>query len=89
MNELISRQAALYEIDKNRNALLQSGMKDAEHILVHYGRRAIEELPPIEPKRGKWKDGNKRQICSECLYRGYRSWHYCPNCGAKMERSEE
>ena len=48
MIELISRQAALYEIDKNRNALLQSGMTGAEHILVHYGRRVIEELSTID-----------------------------------------
>lgn len=47
--ELISRQAALAEIDKNREALLQSGMVGAEHILVHYGRRVIEELPSDNP----------------------------------------
>ena len=51
MTELISRQAALAEIDKNREALLSSGMTGAEHILVHYGRRVIEELPSIEPKK--------------------------------------
>jgi hypothetical protein len=51
MTELISRQAALAEIDKNREALLSSGMMGAEHILVHYGRRVIEELPGIEPKK--------------------------------------
>ena len=61
MTELISRQAALAEIDKNREALLQSGMTGAEHILVHYGRRVIEELPTAEPKRGKWI------LCSERL----------------------
>ena len=47
--ELISRQAALTEIDKNRDALLSSGMTGAEHILVHYGRRVIEELPTENP----------------------------------------
>ncbi len=62
MTDLISRQAALAEIDKNREALLSSGMTGAEHILVHYGRRVIEGLPPIEPKKGKWKDGKVKHI---------------------------
>lgn len=45
MDDLISRQAAIDAIDKNRDALLSSGMTGAEHILVHYGRRVIEDLP--------------------------------------------
>lgn len=125
MTDLISRQAALDEIDKNRQALLSLGMDGAEHILVHYGRRVLEELPTIEPKngkmtreqaiyilrhatflgsdeererekqaveivakKGKWLNGNYRQICSVCRYKGYLSWKFCPHCGAKMERSE-
>lgn len=74
MNELVSRQAALAEIDKNREALLQSGMTGAEHILVHYGRRVIEELPTIESKRGMWikatgmmpPEFHGHYCCSEC-----------------------
>lgn len=106
MTELISRQAALAEIDKNREALLSSGMTGAEHILVHYGRRVIEELPTIEPKRGRWitkKDecGIDYQICSNCETEiQWRNRHgvilrvdmqtvpYCPNCGAKMDVSD-
>ena len=67
MSDLISRQAALAEIDKNRDALLSSGMTGAEHILVHYGRRVIEELPTIEPKKGKWvEDEYWDYKCSAC-----------------------
>ena len=43
--ELIDRQMALDRIDKARGELLAIGMVGAEHILVHYGRRVIEELP--------------------------------------------
>ena len=52
----------------------------------------------IEPKRGKWiniisdpKHLVSEDFCSECgqIRRGYSSWHYCPNCGAKMEKDEE
>lgn len=126
MNDLISRQAAIDEIDKNRQALLSLGMDGAEHILVHYGRRVIEELPTIEPKmvvedycrprnlmvvaaedfhqlekpkHGEWLCGDdmfEYAICSCCEWDSGEPWEYakehfryCPNCGAKMERSEE
>ena len=47
-----------------------------------------------EPKRGKWinlasdpKHLVSVDICSKCgqIRNGYSSWHYCPNCGAKMD----
>lgn len=56
----------------------------------------------FEPKRGRWidepvykqtmdgKTWDGYTFCSECREMheyGYRS-NYCPNCGAKMERSE-
>lgn len=48
MSDLISREAALDAIDKNRQDLLSLGMNGAEHILVRYGRRVIEELPSAQ-----------------------------------------
>ena len=53
MNDLISRQAALDAIDKNRQDLLFLRMYVAEYILVHYGRRVIEELPTADPVKNK------------------------------------
>lgn len=102
MIELISRQAALAEIDKNREALLQSGMVGAEHILVHYGRRVIEELPSSGTKPGKWKKHVLKNAnvpwgydCSACgawfivSEDAAEKYYYCPNCGHPMEMSEE
>lgn len=47
------------------------------------------ELP--ERKTGKWKiyvismlDGEGCR-CSECGFEGAPYWHYCPDCGAKIE----
>lgn len=55
MNDTISRQAALDEIDRNRQTLLSLGMNEEEYILFNYGRRVIEELPIIDTaKHGKW-----------------------------------
>ena len=48
MSDLISRQAALDEIDRARVGLIGLKMLGAEHILVRYGRRIIEEQPTID-----------------------------------------
>ncbi len=90
MNDLISRQAALAEIDKSRDALLSSGMTGAEHILVHYGRRVIEEQPTIDPvKHGKWICVNGKYYCSECDEEQDWKTYYCSGCGAKMDGGED
>lgn len=71
MSDLISRQTVLAAIDKNRDALLSIGMTSAEHVLVHYGRRVIEEQPTIDPvKHGEWIEVQTGKWhgwkCSEC-----------------------
>lgn len=43
--DYISREKALAEIDKAREILIEMNMLGAEHVLVHYARRIIEELP--------------------------------------------
>jgi len=86
---------ALYEYeDKTEKQFQESEYLDAGDWIGHrifaqnmndIDRQTILNLPAIEPKRGMWINGNYRQICSECRYKGYRSWKFCPNCGAKME----
>lgn len=52
----------------------------------------ITEYAPV--KRGKWVL-NDRHIyeCSECglipTHEEKEYWHYCPDCGARMEKSDE
>lgn len=92
MSDLISRQAAIEHLKKR---LYETALNnDTEH--PYYEEMAdnrvsvwLEEVPSVEPKRGKWLNGNYRQICSVCRYKGYLSWKFCPNCGAKMDEVEE
>ena len=64
---------------------------------------ALEEMPTAdvaEVKRGRWVEtriwGGRNYKCSVCdfdftvdLCMGRPMWHYCPNCGAKMDEVEE
>ena len=54
---------------------------------LYMGIEAIEQAP----KRGKWlnylKEGLKWK-CSECGSKYTTLWHYCPNCGARMETEQ-
>ena len=87
-SDLISRQAAIDECNK----------RGAEHIGY-----AIAHLPSVqpEPHEGYWipvhpiqSDDPGAYMCSECETGMWEirpsSYHYCPNCGAKMkgERNE-
>ena len=61
-----------------------------------YNRKG-EEFHFIKPKMGKWIETSEGTVCSNCHEFPYddgeyhiANWHsdFCPNCGAKMERSE-
>ena len=52
----------------------------------------INEMPTIEERKGKWipyLSHGLTVMCSKCGSRFDRPWHYCPNCGAKMEHNED
>lgn len=70
----------LIDIDDSRNCYI--GM-DGEYETWNIDPNVIAEAQP-QRKTGKWIDGYKRQTCSVCKQRGYRSWNFCPNCGADM-----
>ncbi len=84
IDNLISRQAAI-EAVQNRRMMLSK-----EKVLLI---NDLEKLPSVEPKRGKWIEGNHANYwkCSECgevtmeSVMGKPRHNFCPNCGAKME----
>lgn len=58
----------------------------------------LEEVPTIEPKKGKWITLPPQFInitfdeckCSECgvveyFNAGWKKFNFCPNCGARMD----
>lgn len=95
MDDLISRQAAIEHLKKR---LYETALNnDTEH--PYYEEMAdnrvsvwLEELPSIDPvKHGKWKEidlANYKALCSQCGTWSPIMGRFCPNCGAKMERSE-
>lgn len=87
---LIDANALRYEIVKYFDGLPIQG---------HYDMlKMVDKAPTIEAelvKKGKWED----VFCSVCGEEAITEWNdtggehifspYCPNCGAKMERSAD
>lgn len=95
MNDLISRRAAIQAIDDLPNCY--NGYSDAYDKAYIIG--VLEEVPSVEPKKGKWLETDAyphNVYCSEC-FKNFAQTHwvvwedgslprkFCPNCGARME----
>lgn len=101
MIDLISRQAAIQAIDDLPNCY--NGYSDTYDKSYIIG--VLEELPSVEPKKGKWKpfertwtSGRSVWACDACgetvdvpTLNGKPIFDYCPWCGSFMgeERSED
>ena len=96
--DLIDRQALLlrladWQLQESPN-WGANGMGDAKVYETLKGvEEMIQELPTIEPKKGKWEVVDEEEPrwygCSLCEKMARWPYNYCPNCGAKLERSEE
>ena len=86
MNDLISREEAI------------KAVKFYETFCDPYPRviEALEDLPSVKPRRGKWIDTNPdeyldpRMTCDQCgntetLHKA----NFCPNCGADMREKKK
>lgn len=53
---------------------------------VEKNRKALEYLPSVQPKTGRWFDiGSLSCRCSNCGGKNNRESKFCPNCGVRME----
>lgn len=92
-NNLINRQAVLDTLDKMDKAL------DDDRTVENYKALLTEcykDLPSVTPKEktGKWINDwemgmSKCSCCGETYlwedHKGTENFHFCPNCGARME----
>lgn len=97
MSDYIDR-AALGIGSCNRDVFENKSYADGWNAAV----KILKEAPAADVrkvKRGEWKlcyEDWRRQIagdeCSACGFQHYGTcishYHYCPNCGAKMEKGE-
>lgn len=82
MNDLISRS----EVWKAFISRVDS-ICDLEDV-----REILDSIPTTEPKVGRWIEHPNHIECPNCKVWFLKKYmprnSYCPNCGAKMERSE-
>ena len=95
MDDLISRQAAIDALRKMQTYKMFSG--DDMLLIDQAGAQTeLMQLPPIQPKRGKWISadaifGGVPFYCSECgentrdTVMGKPRWKFCPMCGSRNE----
>lgn len=92
-------------LEKDANEDLLSDTDTVEEVYWNDGAKSIIDLiktaPTIELKRGKWIYDKGLYKCTACnnllTVAGwdipeeqiYKAFNFCPNCGAKMQRSEE
>jgi hypothetical protein len=98
--DCISRQRAIDAFNTNINELVVAGKENADAVERYLNRviDKIKQLPPIQPKRGRWhySDGKPARIglsfgvvCDQCGTESEYCTNFCGECGADMRQREE
>lgn len=84
-DDAISREAVI-EWLKAKDIIKLSSQEET-------ARKELKALPPVTPQKyGHWIWNFDKGYCkcSECgIGMGHKEFDYCPNCGAKMQESED
>ena len=98
--DAISRQQAIDAFNTNIDELVVSGKENVDAV-ERYLNRVIDEikqLPPIQPKRGRWhySDGKPARIglsfgvvCDQCGTESEYCTNFCGECGADMRGEQD
>lgn len=93
MAEYIEREAALVEVCHYCST--KEDCFPNERCLDYELVNTIPAADVAPVRHGRWIWDDEGYHCSECFYHAYGEtgevlsghWHYCPNCGAKMEET--
>lgn len=94
MSDLISREDVLGACIEEAQKARRYQFGQIWELNYYEIKEAINSIPTAEPKEGEWIDKTEEKgwpiaECSVCGSRQGMFWmNYCPDCGAKMERSE-
>ena len=77
----------------NKKRLIDANAVDYENIMCSLSQlrwlNAIIEAQPtvdaVEVVHGEWAIVGDACVCSVCNKWAVQDYHYCPNCGAKMD----
>lgn len=91
MDDTISRQASIEAIEEyiDEYNYLEDGYHNPKWCAMQEAKMTIQRLPSAE-RTGRWEWEGFNIVCSECDYSPCFDsteplYHFCPNCGARME----
>ena len=97
--DCISRQDALEAFGLSEKTRKYGGDHSGYDTMMMYEiQDTIEDLPPIQPKRGKWhySDGKPARIglsfgvvCDQCGTESEYCTNFCGECGADMRGEQD
>ena len=87
MSEYIEREALLEKVSRMIDYCQKNNWTKELAVLFQVGDAVMfhPAADVVEVKHGVWVEGRTLEKCSVCGKKGFPDWHYCPNCGAKMD----
>lgn len=97
MAEYIDRDLTEKALMERCNETGYGGLNRTDVKMVMRTPWRIPNADVVELKRGRWIWDDEGYHCSECFFHAYGNtgeilsgdYHFCPNCGARMESEGE